>query len=99
MDSASELSPQQSNSSSAPNILLASTSQPMNFYILSSSLVCTSFFVVTFSTSQLDMSASPLDDAESVYNLLPAKKANLRDEIEVFHLQLVSLSFYPLLKV
>ena len=44
------------------------------------------------------MSASPLDDVKTVYNLLPAKKTNLRDEIEVFQLQLVSLSFYPLSK-
>ena len=70
----------------------------MTFHILSSSLFYISSFVVTFSTSQLDMSVSPFDDFETVYDSLSAKKATVWDEIEVLHFLLVSLSFYPLLK-
>ena len=35
---------------------------------------------------------------ETVYDSFPAKKANFRDEVEVLHFQLVSLSFFPPLK-
>ena len=31
------------------------------------------------------MSASPFDDVETVHDWLPAKKANVRDEIEILH--------------